>query len=147
MNDYRQETKARGMSRLSDQAGYLVIKAAPVGSESKIGMRLIDAGELPAGAYRCEIETYGWNTAFDVVLKPTNVSGGSFAPSVSTLLLDRTTAKATVAGANFATNTTQTIVSPASGALRGTVLAVVTFTVAAAQTIDFTGGLAEFHGR
>jgi hypothetical protein len=145
----KQERRPRGSDPVASHYGHLYITAAPVGSEALVGKRLLDAGELPEGDYRCEIMIDGWEKGFDVVLRPSDVTG-SFAPSARTLLLDRATAKTTVAGTNFADDTTQTIVFPASGSLTGEVLAVVTFTVPAGGALEFDsagGAIAEFSGR
>ncbi len=142
---YRQPRVPRASDPVAAHHGYLVLTSAP--DPAIVGKRLIDAGTLPAGDYKCAIDLSGWEKGFDVVLKPHTVSGGSFAPSVSIMLLDRATAKVTVAGSNFATDASQTLTAPASGTLTGEQLAIVSFTVPATRTITFATGLAEFSGR
>lgn len=148
-SNFRQTRRTKASDPVAEHAGYLLITSAPTGQEALVGRRLLGADALPAGAYRLEIDISGWELGFDVLLRPSAVSGGTFAPSVSVLLRDRLTAKSTVAGGNFAAATAQTIVLPATGTLKGETLAVVTFTVPASQTITFSvaAGLAEFSGR
>lgn len=105
-------------------------------------------GALPAGIYKCDIDIHGWVATLDVVLKPSAISAGSYAPAVSIMYLDRVTAKSTVNGANFAAATAQTITVPAAGTVKGEPLAVLTFTVPASDTLTFDAtSLAEFSGR
>lgn len=148
-SQYIQSRMGKGADIVAQHAGYLMITAAPAGQEALVGRRLLGAGALPAGAYRCEFSIEGWEASVDVTLKPSALSGGTFAPSVSILHIDNVTAKSTVVGSNFAAATAQTIVAPASGTIKGERHAVVTFTVAAAETITFSvaAGLAEFSGR
>jgi len=148
-SQYLQSRVGKGADPVAMHQGYLIITAAPAGSEALVGRRLLGAGALPAGDYRCEFSIEGWEASVDVTLKPSNVSGGTYAPSLSILYIDGVTAKSTVAGSNFATATAQTITAPASGTIKGERHAVVTFTVPAAQTITFSvaAGLAEFSGR
>lgn len=129
---------------VASHQAHLYIKSAPIANVKVQGKRLLDAGALSEGAYECSIDITGWEGAVDVVLKPSAVSGGSFAPTLATCRLDGS-AHTSAAGSNFAAATEQTL---SITTLRGEQRAKVTFTVPATRTITFgAAAVAEYTGR
>ena len=122
-----------------------MISSVPALAMSKLGKALTDAGVLNVeGDYECIFATDGMNV-IEAVLKPSAVTG-AFAPTLRSLYLDRSTTRASDAGANFAAGVAETLTL---SDLHGANTAKVTFSIPAGGSITFdptAGALAEACG-